>query len=40
MKRLDKARLHVRDEINGLAIAQSPLHSLGITDYYQPAALV
>ncbi len=39
MKRLDKARLHVRDEIQGLALAGSPLDELGVLALYEPEQL-
>jgi len=34
MKRLDKARLHVREELLRYAIKDSSIHSTGVLDYY------
>jgi glutathione S-transferase len=39
MKRLDKARLHVRDEIQGLALAGSVLEKLGVLALYEKERL-
>ncbi|MDP6979968.1 MAG: glutathione S-transferase N-terminal domain-containing protein [Myxococcota bacterium] len=39
MKRLDKARLHVRDEIQGLALAGSVLEAFGVLALYEPERL-
>ena len=34
MKRLDKARLHVRDELQGMALAGSPLERARVLGLY------
>ncbi len=39
MKRLDKARLHVRDELQGLALAGSALESAGVLGLYEEEQL-
>ena len=39
MKRLDKARLHVRDEIQGLALGDSLLTDLGVLALYEEERL-
>ena len=39
MKRLDKARLHVRDEIQGLALRGSVLEDLGVLALYDDERL-
>ena len=39
MKRLDKARLHVRDEIQGLALRGSVLEDLGVLALYEEERL-
>jgi hypothetical protein len=39
MKRLDKARLHVRDEIQGLALPGSVLEDLGVLALYDEERL-
>ena len=39
MKRLDKARLHVRDEIQGLALRGSVLEDLGVLALYEEEPL-
>jgi hypothetical protein len=39
MKRLDKARLHVRDEIQGLALWGSVIEDLGVLALYEEEPL-
>jgi hypothetical protein len=39
MKRLDKARLHVRDELQGLALGGSVLEELGVLALYEEEQL-
>jgi hypothetical protein len=39
MKRLDNARLHVRDEIQGLALRSSVLGGLGVLALYEEEPL-